>query len=257
MIRLENVSLSFGDKVILDNTSLSIKKGEIAIILGPSGAGKSSILKIMVGLWQPDSGRVFIGNKDISKLSELEMLPLRRKMGIVFQGNALFDSLTVEENVSYFLKEHGGLKSSLIKEKVSEILSFINLKGTEKICIDQLSGGMKKRVAIARALSFDPEIIFYDEPTTGLDPINSKSILDLIKRVSERGATSIAVTHILNDAVSIGDTLSVINEGTVVETGTVHDMLRSENKFVKDFFYEVYQDAALLKNKNFIKKIST
>ncbi|MCH8325850.1 MAG: ATP-binding cassette domain-containing protein [Bacteroidetes bacterium] len=253
MIRLENVSLAFEDKVILDNISLSIKKGEIAVILGPSGAGKSSIIKIMVGLWQPDSGRVFIGNKDISKLSESEMLPLRRKMGIVFQGNALFDSLTVEENVSYFLKEHGSLKSSEINAKVSEILSFINLEGTEKICIDQLSGGMKKRVAIARALSFDPEIIFYDEPTTGLDPINAKSILDLIKRVSERGATSIAVTHILNDAVSIGDTLSVINDGTVVQTGTVQDMLASENKFVKDFFYVVYQDAALLKNKKFYK----
>jgi len=249
MIRLENVSLSFGEKVILDNTSLSIKKGEIAIILGPSGAGKSSMLKIMIGLWQPDSGSVYIDNKDISKLSELDMLPIRRNMGIVFQGNALFDSLSVEENVAYFLKEHGGIKESLIKEKVSEILSFINLDGTEKICVDQLSGGMKKRVAIARALSFDPDIIFYDEPTTGLDPINSKSILDLIKRVSEQGATSIVVTHILNDAISIGDTLSVINEGHLVETGTVHHMLRSENKFVKGFFYEVYQDAALLKIK--------
>lgn len=249
MIRLENVSLAFGDKVILDNTSLSIKKGEIAVILGPSGAGKSSILKIMLGLWQPDLGRVFIDNKDISKLSELEMLPLRRKMGIVFQGNALFDSLTVKENVAYFLREHGGIKESLVNEKVSEVLSFVNLEGTEKICIDELSGGMKKRVAIARALSFDPEIIFYDEPTTGLDPINSKSILDLIKGASSRGATSVVVTHILNDAIYIGDTLSVINEGTVVETGTVQEMLRSENKFVKDFFYEVFQDAALLQNK--------
>jgi len=251
MIRLENVNLSFGNKVILNNASLAIKKGEIAVILGPSGAGKSSLLKIMLGLWKPDSGKVFINNKDISYLSELEMLPIRRKMGIVFQGNALFDSLTVEENVAYFLKEHGGLKSSSIKDKVSEILSFINLKGTEKICIDQLSGGMKKRVAIARALSFDPEIIFYDEPTTGLDPINSKSILELIKRVSTSGATSVVVTHILNDAISIGDTLSVINEGAMVETGTVHDMLQSENKFVKDFFYEVFQEAALLKSKNF------
>ena len=249
MIRLENVSLAFGNKVILDDTSLSIKEGEIAIILGPSGAGKSSILKIMLGLWTPDSGHVFINNNDISKLTELDMLPLRRKMGIVFQGNALFDSLTVEENVAYFLKEHGGLNDSTINEKVSEVLSFVNLEGTEKICIDQLSGGMKKRVAIARALSFDPEIIFYDEPTTGLDPINSKSILDLIKRVSIRGATSVIVTHILNDAISIGDTLSVINLGAVVETGTVHDMLKSENKFVKDFFYEVFQDAELLKNK--------
>jgi len=247
MIALSNVSLEFGDRIILKNISLSINKGEIAIILGPSGAGKSSILKIILGLWQPDSGKVCVDGTNITGLSEKEILPIRRKMGIVFQANALFDSLSVEDNVAYFLKEHSTLKQKEIEDKVSEILSFVNLKGTEKICIDQLSGGMKKRVAIARAISFDPEIILYDEPTTGLDPINSKSILDLIKRVSGRGATSIVVTHILNDAISIGDTLSVINEGQLVQTGTVHDMLNSENQFVKDFFYEVYQDAALLK----------
>jgi len=247
MIALSNVSLEFGDRIILKDISLSINKGEIAIILGPSGAGKSSILKIILGLWQPDSGKVCVDGTNITGLSEKEILPIRRKMGIVFQANALFDSLSVEDNVAYFLKEHSTLKQKEIEDKVSEILSFVNLKGTEKICIDQLSGGMKKRVAIARAISFDPEIILYDEPTTGLDPINSKSILDLIKRVSHRGATSIVVTHILNDAISIGDTLSVINEGQLVQTGTVHDMLNSENQFVKDFFYEVYQDAALLK----------
>jgi len=247
MIALSSVSLEFGDRIILKDISLSINKGEIAIILGPSGAGKSSILKIILGLWQPDSGKVCVDGTNITGLSEKEILPIRRKMGIVFQANALFDSLSVEDNVAYFLKEHSTLKQKEIEDKVSEILSFVNLKGTEKICIDQLSGGMKKRVAIARAISFDPEIILYDEPTTGLDPINSKSILDLIKRVSGRGATSIVVTHILNDAISIGDTLSVINEGQLVQTGTVHDMLNSENQFVKDFFYEVYQDAALLK----------
>ena len=247
MIALSSVSLEFGDRIILKDISLSINKGEIAIILGPSGAGKSSILKIILGLWQPDSGKVCVDGTNITGLSEKEILPIRRKMGIVFQANALFDSLSVEDNVAYFLKEHSTLKQKEIEDKVSEILSFVNLKGTEKICIDQLSGGMKKRVAIARAISFDPEIILYDEPTTGLDPINSKSILDLIKRVSHRGATSIVVTHILNDAISIGDTLSVINEGQLVQTGTVHDMLNSENQFVKDFFYEVYQDAALLK----------
>jgi len=247
MIEISKVNLEFGEKVILKDISLSINKGEIAIILGPSGAGKSSILKIILGLWQPDSGKVYVDGTNITGMSEAEILPIRSKMGIVFQANALFDSLNVEDNVSYFLKEHSKLSPDKIKEKVAEILSFVNLKGTEKICIDQLSGGMKKRVAIARALSFDPEIILYDEPTTGLDPINSKSILDLIKRVSNRGATSIVVTHILNDAISIGDTLSVINEGKVVQTGTVHDMLNSGNQFVKDFFYEVYQDAALLK----------
>ena len=190
---------------------------------------------------------MLIDRKNIAGLSESEIMPVRSRMGIVFQANALFDSLNVEDNVAFFLREHSKLSSKEIKNKVSEILSFVNLKGTEKIYTDQLSGGMKKRVAIARALSFDPEIILYDEPTTGLDPINAKSILDLVKRVSDRGATSVIVTHILHDAVSIGDTLSVINNGSVVQTGTVHDMLNSDNQFVKDFFYEVYQDAALFK----------
>ena len=247
MIELSHVNLEFAGKIILSDISLSIKKGEIAIILGPSGAGKSSILKIILGLWRPDSGSVLIDGKNIAKLSENNIMPLRRRMGIVFQANALFDSLNVEDNVAFFLREHSRLSSKEIKGKVAEILSFVNLKGTEKIYPDQLSGGMKKRVAIARALSFDPEIILYDEPTTGLDPINSKSILDLIKRVSERGATSVIVTHILHDAVSVGDTLTVINEGTIVQAGTVHDMLNSDNKFVNDFFYEVFQDAALFK----------
>jgi phospholipid/cholesterol/gamma-HCH transport system ATP-binding protein len=247
MIELSNVNLEFAGKIILSDISLSIKKGEIAIILGPSGAGKSSILKIILGLWRPDSGKVLIDGINITKLSENEIMPVRRRMGIVFQANALFDSLNVEDNVAFFLREHSRLSAKEIKSKVAEILSFVNLKGTEKIYPDQLSGGMKKRVAIARALSFDPEIILYDEPTTGLDPINSKSILDLIKRVSERGATSVIVTHILHDAVSVGDTLTVINEGSIVQAGTVHDMLNSENKFVNDFFYEVYQDAALFK----------
>ena len=247
MIELSHVNLDFAGKIILSDISLSIKKGEIAIILGPSGAGKSSILKIILGLWRPDSGKVLIDGNNIANLSENEIMPVRRRMGIVFQANALFDSLNVEDNVAFFLREHSRLNLKEIKNKVSEILSFVNLKGTEKIYTDQLSGGMKKRVAIARALSFDPEIILYDEPTTGLDPINSKSILDLIKQVSERGATSVIVTHILHDAVSVGDTLTVINEGSIVQAGTVHDMLNSENKFVNDFFYEVYQDAALFK----------
>ncbi len=247
MINLSHVSLELAGKTILSDISLSIKKGEIAIILGPSGAGKSSILKIILGLWRPDTGKVFIEGKNIAGIPEKEIMPVRSKMGIVFQANALFDSLNVEDNVAFFLREHSKLNSKEIRAKVAEILSFVNLKGTEKIYVDQLSGGMKKRVAIARALSFDPEIILYDEPTTGLDPINSKSILDLIKQVSDRGATSVIVTHILNDAISIGDTLSVINDGSLIQTGTVRDMLNSENQFVRDFFYEVYQDAALFK----------
>jgi phospholipid/cholesterol/gamma-HCH transport system ATP-binding protein len=248
IVELLNIYLTLQGREILKNISLIIPKGEVSVILGPSGAGKSSILKIILGLWKPESGAVKINGEDISKLSELEMLPIRKKMGIVFQGNALFDSLSVEENVGYFLAEQNKISKLEMKDKVEMALSFVNLSGTNDLSPDQLSGGMKKRVAIARAMVFDPEIILFDEPTTGLDPINSKHILDLIARLREQGTTAVVVTHILNDAVSIGDKLSLINGGTLIESGTVSEMLSSKNEFVRSFFYEVYQDAELLKN---------
>ena len=248
IVELSNIYLTLQEREILKNISLEIPKGKVSIILGPSGAGKSSILKIILGLWKPQKGNVKIDNINISLLSEREMLPIRRKMGIVFQGNALFDSLSVEENVGYFLNEQKRISQEEIKDKVETALSFVNLSGTNDLSPDQLSGGMKKRVAIARAMVFNPEIILFDEPTTGLDPINAKHILDLVARVREQGTTAVVVTHILNDAVSIGDKLTLINGGTLVESGTVSEMLNSKKEFVKAFFYEVYQDAELLKN---------
>ncbi len=248
IVRLLNIYLTLQGRDIIKNISLDIPKGNVSVILGPSGAGKSSILKIILGLWKPQKGSVIIEKTDITNLSEMEMLPLRRKMGIVFQGNALFDSLSVEENVGYFLSEQNKISQSEITDKIETALSFVNLSGTNDLFPDQLSGGMKKRVAIARALVFNPEIILFDEPTTGLDPINSKHILDLIARLREQGTTAVVVTHILNDAVSIGDKLTLINGGTLIESGTVNEMLNSENEFVRKFFYEVYQDAELLKN---------
>jgi len=248
IIELQNIYLGLKGREILKNISLNIPKGNVSVILGPSGAGKSSILKVILGLWKPDKGSVIVKGILISELSELEMLPVRRKMGIVFQGNALFDSLTVEENIGYFLSEQNKLSPSEIKEKTETALSFVNLAGTNDLFPDQLSGGMKKRVAIARALVFNPEIILFDEPTTGLDPINSKHILDLIDRLKGEGTTAVVVTHILNDAVSIGDKLTLINGGTLIESGTVSEMLNSSNEFVRSFFYEVYHDAELLKN---------
>ena len=252
MIELCNISLNLDGKQILDRVSLKITRGEIAAILGPSGAGKSSILKMILGLWQPDSGCVKVDGTDICHLSENDLIPVRRKMGMVFQGNALFDSLNVEENVGYFLYEEKQLSRKEIEYKVAESLSFVNLDGIQKMYPEQLSGGMKKRVAIARALVFEPEIILYDEPTAGLDPINAKSILDLIKKLKSQCATSVVVTHIMNDAVSIGDLIALINEGILVESGTVHDILNSENQFVKDFFYEIFQDAELAKKEHLI-----
>ena len=248
IVRLLNIYLTLQGREIIKNISLDIPKGKVSVILGPSGAGKSSILKIILGLWKPQKGSVIIEKTDITNLSEMEMLPLRRRMGIVFQGNALFDSLSVEENIGYFLSEQNKISQSEITDKIETALSFVNLSGTNDLFPDQLSGGMKKRVAIARALVFNPEIILFDEPTTGLDPINSKHILDLIARLREQGTTAVVVTHILNDAVSIGDKLTLINGGTLIESGTVNEMLNSENEFVRKFFYEVYQDAELLKN---------
>lgn len=249
IIQLKNVFISQNGREILKDINLNIKKGQVAAILGPSGAGKSSILKVMLGLWRPQSGSVFINGFDITRLSENDILPIRRKMGIVFQNNALFDSLTVEENVGFFLNENSIIGKEEINKRVQYALKFVNLEGTNKLFPDELSGGMKKRVAIARALVTEPEIILYDEPTTGLDPINAKAIIELIQRLREHGSTSIIVTHILHDAVSIADLLTLLNNGRIIETGSVNELLYSKNQFVQDFFYEVFQDAELLQNK--------
>ena len=244
---MKNISLQLTGKRILDNVSLLIESGSTHVILGPSGAGKSTILKVILGLLTVDKGEIIIDGKDISSINGNEVLDVRRRMGVVFQGNALFDSLTVAENTAYFLSDFTNDTEEQINKKVKEILSFVNLAGTENLYPDQLSGGMKKRLAIARALAIDPKIILFDEPTTGLDPINSKAILDLIKRLKNMGTTSVIVTHILNDAIMIGDVLTVINDGRIVASGSVKEILQSNNQFVKDFFYEVYHDISFIK----------
>lgn len=246
MISLNKISLNYDNSEILKEVSLNIDRGTTSVILGPSGAGKSTILKAILGLTHVKSGEVVINGKNIFSLSENELLKVRRKMGIVFQGNALFDSLNVAENVSYFLAYENKLSEKEITDKVSEILSFVNLVGTEELFPDQLSGGMKKRIAIARALATDPDILLFDEPTTGLDPVNSKIILELINKLKSTGKTSVVVTHILNDAVFIGDKLTVINEGRIVASGEVTEILKSENPFVKEFFYEIFQSKNIL-----------
>ena len=244
---MKNISLQLTGKTILDNVSLLIESGSTHVILGPSGAGKSTILKVILGLLKVDKGKVIIDGEDISSINGNEVLGIRKKMGVVFQGNALFDSLNVAENTAYFLSDFSNDTEEQINKKVKKTLSFVNLDGTENLYPDQLSGGMKKRLAIARALAIDPQIILFDEPTTGLDPINSKAILDLIKRLKNMGTTSVIVTHILNDAIMIGDVLTVINDGRIVASGSTKEILQSNNQFVKDFFYEVYHDISFIK----------
>ncbi|MBI3766092.1 MAG: ATP-binding cassette domain-containing protein, partial [Ignavibacteriales bacterium] len=167
MIRVEHVTVEGEGRKILDDVSFQVKSGETKVVLGPSGAGKSSLLKIILGLWKPTAGAVFIDGMEITHLSERALNPIRRRTAMVFQGNALFDSLTVAENVGYFLQEHSTMSAAEIYERVEDCLQFVNLPDTMNLLPEEISGGMKKRVAIARAIAFHPEIILYDEPTTG------------------------------------------------------------------------------------------
>jgi phospholipid/cholesterol/gamma-HCH transport system ATP-binding protein len=247
MIKLEHVTAVVEGRKILDDVSFQVREGETKVMLGPSGAGKSSLLKIILGLWRPDQGRVFIDDREITHLSERSQLPIRRRMSMVFQGNALFDSLTVAENVGYFLNEHHNMTPAEVSERVDDCLEFVNLQNTQDMLPEEISGGMKKRVAIARAIAFHPEIILYDEPTTGLDPLNAKTVTELILKLKmERRVTSVVVTHILRDAFAVGDSLALISEGRIVFDGTADDMIASRDEFVQSFLSEIRDEARLL-----------
>ncbi|HLB01248.1 MAG TPA: ATP-binding cassette domain-containing protein [Bacteroidota bacterium] len=249
MIRLRNICMEMDGRMILDDVSLEVPTGHTKVVLGPSGAGKSSLLKIILGLWKPDSGSVFVDALDITRLSERQQMPVRRRMSMVFQGNALFDSLTVEENVGFFLEEHSDLPPAEIRERVNDCLEFVNLPGTNDLLPEELSGGMKKRVAIARAIAFNPEAILYDEPTTGLDPINAKTVTELVMKLrEERGVTSVVVTHILRDAFAVGDSLALMDGGRIVSDGPPPALLASKDPFIVDFLSEIHAEARLVAN---------
>ena len=256
MIRLEDVSIKVDGRIILDHVNFNVAEGETKVLIGPSGAGKSSILKVVLGLWKPDSGKVFIAGQDISLLSEKELIPIRRKAAMIFQANALFDSLTVGENVSFFIEEaKPKTPVAELRERVRHSIDFVNLPHVEKMLPEELSGGMKKRVAIARAIAFDPAIILYDEPTTGLDPVNAKLVNELVLRLkNERKVTSIVVTHILRDAFSVGDSMAMIREGKIVFDGPPRDLVASTDPFVQNFIADVREESGLFLNGEFILK---
>ncbi|RKY92852.1 MAG: ABC transporter ATP-binding protein, partial [Ignavibacteriae bacterium] len=248
MVALNDVSFKLEGNQILENISMQVNEGGTEIILGPSGAGKSSILKVILRLWKPQNGQVIINGEDITNYSERQLLRIRRKMGIVFQGNALFDSLTVAENAAYFLKEQGIKDEQLISEQVDKTLSFINMDGTNNLYPSQLSGGMKKRVAIARAIAFEPQLLLLDEPTGGLDPINAKAIDELIKKINTQGTTVIVVTHFVHEAIFLADKLTIMNEGRIIESNSVRQLLNSKNELIQNFFYG-YNYELNIKNK--------
>ncbi|MCZ7603166.1 MAG: ATP-binding cassette domain-containing protein [Melioribacteraceae bacterium] len=242
MIALKNISLTLNSKTILKNVNCEIKQGLTSVILGPSGAGKSSLLRIILGLWLPDKGSVLVDGKDITTMDDSEVLEVRKNIGIVFQSNALFDSLSVAENIVYFLPGRSEKSEKELVLKAKELLSYVNMPGTENLYPGELSGGMKKRVAIARALALRPKVILFDEPTTGLDPINSGAVLDLIDKLKQNGTTSVVVTHILNDAIQIGDRFTVINNGSIMESGSIGRIMESTNTFVREFFSQIRRE---------------
>jgi len=229
IIRLKHLSLSYGGDEVVRNVNLNVAKGETKVILGPSGVGKSTILKAILGLIKPKSGELYVAGDEISKLSERALVRIRLKMAMVFQQSALFDSMTVGENVSYRLRELGLARFDAIRDRIHEVLKFVGLHHAVGLRPAELSGGMKKRVAIARALAPDPEIFLFDEPTTGLDPINLFNIEQLILKLKKNwGKTILIVTHDVGSAMRLADSIVMLHEGKFIFEGDP-EALRKQN----------------------------
>ena len=236
IIEIKNVYKSFNNHPVLNDITLSVQEGEIISLLGASGTGKSVLLKELIGLIKPDKGDIFVMGKNVAQMNEDALIKLRVHVGMLFQGAALFDSLTVFENIAYPLREHLHLSEAEIRSRVSEKLQLVGLKGIEAKMPDELSGGMKKRVGLARAIATDPEIILYDEPTTGLDPITAQRINDLIMELQKKlGITTIVVTHDLHCVKTVSDRIAMLHEGKIIVVGTWQEIASCPLKEVKDF----------------------
>ena len=236
MIRLVDVYKSFGKKKVLEGFSLDVAEGETMAIIGSTGSGKSVAIKHIVGLLEPDSGTVFVDNKEVPKLSRAELYALRSKIGYVFQFAALFDSMTVGDNVAMGLRKEHKLTEKEIAARVTESLALVDLPGVETKFPAELSGGMRKRVGIARGIARKPKYILYDEPTTGLDPITSAVIDQLMVRMREKlGVTSIVITHDMRSAYTVGSRIAMLYEGKIRQVGTVEEIKHTEDPIVRQF----------------------
>lgn len=240
MITLKDLTKVIGNKKILDKISLRIQKGETIVIIGQSGCGKSTLLKNIIGLQKPTSGEIIIFDQKITNLREEELNKVRIKMGMLFQEAALFDSMTVEENVAFPLRQHTRYKEEKIQGIVRERLKIMGMEGTEKLMPAHLSGGMQRRVGLARALALEPEIVLYDEPTTGLDPIMKGVINNLILELKNRlKVTSIVVTHDMDTTFKVGDRIGMLHQGSLILIGTPEEIKASDNPTVQQFVKEV------------------
>ncbi len=234
MIELKNISLKYGEREILNNVSLTINDNTIKAILGPSGVGKSTILKLMLGLIKPNKGRVIVDGTDITNMTETSLYEIRRKMGMVFQGNALFDSMTISQNLGFFLRENMKLPESEVSRRVTEQIQFAGLEGYEEQLPESLSGGMRRRVAIGRALIFKPHMILFDEPTAGLDPVSSKKILSLISSLRKNNNLgAVIVTHILDDVFNVADSVAVLYKGEIIFDDVTDKLHDAQHPFIR------------------------
>lgn len=238
LIHFRNIKKAFGSKVIYSGLEFTIRRGETVTILGPSGSGKSVMLKMLIGLLEADSGELFFDGRDVTKMSELELYGIRRRVAYLFQGAALFDSLTVGENVAYGLREQNWntMSEEEISRRVAQSLESVGLPGIEEMRPSDLSGGMKKRVGLARTLALQPEVLLYDEPTTGLDPINTARINNLIRGIKRAlGLTSVVVTHDMGTAFSVSDRIAMLGKGRLIMEGVPEDFRRTQDPYVRDF----------------------
>jgi phospholipid/cholesterol/gamma-HCH transport system ATP-binding protein len=238
LIRFENVKKAFGPKVIFSHLNLELRRGETTTILGASGSGKSVMLKMLIGLIPTDSGHIYFDGDDVTKMNEEELHDLRRRIAYLFQGAALFDSLSVGENVSYGLREQfwNTMTEEEIRARTAGSLSLVGLPGIESMRPSDLSGGMKKRVGLARTLALQPEVLLYDEPTTGLDPINTARISHLINGIKRAlKITSVVVTHDMQAAFNVSDRLAMIARGRILLTAPVEEFRATKEPHVRDF----------------------
>lgn len=242
MIEFKHLVKRFGTRTVLNGLNLSIREGEIVFILGTSGTGKSVLLKNVVGLLTPDEGEIWIDGEEVAKFTEDQYLPIRKKCGMVFQHPALFDSLTVFENVAFGLRRHFQLSEEVIKEKVQKALALVHLHDINDRLPAEISYGMQKRVSLARTVALEPRILLFDEPTTGLDPITTTAINQLILDLSRSlKTTSIVVSHDMNCALSIADRIVVLDKGNIVAQGSPEELKRSDVPLVQDFLSEVLE----------------
>ena len=256
MIEIKNLWKNFEGKQVLKGLDLHIARGETLVIMGRSGCGKSVLLKLMTGLMQPDEGEIWVDGEEVSGLKLRDLNRMRQKIGLLFQSSALFDSMTVEENVGFMLSQHTSLTRAEIREIVVEKLHLVDLDGIEQLRPAELSGGMRKRVGLARAIAFNPEVILYDEPTTGLDPVTCVGINELIRSLHAKlEVTSVVVTHDMNSAFTVATRMAMIHDGNIIASGKPDEMLEIENPILQQFLLFGAPDQMLKAENPVLQKI--